>query len=241
MTSSLRIQCVGQGKPLVLLHGFGFDAAIWTPLLPALSAYRCYLVDLPGFGCSEIMDFATFKQKLLAQLPEKTTLLGWSMGGLYATRLALEVPDRVECLINVASSPRFLQEGDWPGMSQEVFASFCERLLRHPTQTLTHFIQWQLQGQTLPCEVMPKKPSEEGLREGLNALMTWDFRSELNEIKMPIHYLFGRLDAITPIAVMQAIQKQMMHAACEMLPQAAHVPFLSHQQAFLSKLGAWMA
>ncbi len=60
----------GQGYPLVLFHGWGFDHRIWADLAPLLSAcYTVYLVDLPGFGQTNFMEWAEFKHVLLMQLP----------------------------------------------------------------------------------------------------------------------------------------------------------------------------
>lgn len=101
---SLHIRTKGQGHPLVLFHGFGFDSSIWSPIESKLSSkYQLYLVDLPGFGRSELMPWDEFSQKLYATLPNQFALLGWSMGGLYATKMAYESPSRVSHLINIAS------------------------------------------------------------------------------------------------------------------------------------------
>src|SRR3990167_6159175 len=99
-------------KPsLVFLHGWGFDHHIWHPLVDKMSHHDYpgdyYLVDLPGFGQSPMMDWDAFKTALMTQCPGQWILIGWSLGGLLATRLALEIPQRVTRLINVASIPRF--------------------------------------------------------------------------------------------------------------------------------------
>ena len=121
----INIHKYGSGFPLVFLHGWGFDSQVWMALIPKLiTHYQLILIDLPGFGQSPIMDWHFFKKNLLSQLPEKFALVGWSMGGIYAMRLALENPERVDYFISVTSSPRFLLDYSWPGVSQEVFQGF---------------------------------------------------------------------------------------------------------------------
>ena len=49
----MHVICIGQGKPVVLVHGFGSCAAHWLPnILPFIQQYRFYLPDLRGFGGS---------------------------------------------------------------------------------------------------------------------------------------------------------------------------------------------
>lgn len=68
-----------------------------------------YLVDLPGFGNSGLVGWEDFKKCLLRYLPQEFALIGWSLGGLYATRLALET-DRCSHLLNIAASPCFIKK-----------------------------------------------------------------------------------------------------------------------------------
>ena len=50
---SVHVDIIGQGQPLVLIHGWGMHSGVWQPLVKRLSAnYMLYLVDLPGMGSS---------------------------------------------------------------------------------------------------------------------------------------------------------------------------------------------
>lgn len=54
----LNVICVGKGKPVILLHGFGSRASHWLPnILPFIGQYRFYLPDLRGFGGSHHASF----------------------------------------------------------------------------------------------------------------------------------------------------------------------------------------
>ena len=135
---NIHLTSYGQGIPLVFFHGWGFDSQIWLPLVPELKAfYHVILVDLPGFGLTSMMDWFEFKTKLLASLPHQFALVGWSMGGLYSMRLALEEPERVNYLLNIATSPRFLSDNLWPGLSKEVLFNFYNKLLANTDDALS--------------------------------------------------------------------------------------------------------
>src|SRR4051794_40125898 len=103
---NLKINKLGQGMPLVLLHGWGFNQEIWFSLIPVLETnFTLYLVDLPGFGESSLMSWDDFKTSLLSQLPASFAILGWSLGGLFATKLAIEEEGRISHLVNLTTSP----------------------------------------------------------------------------------------------------------------------------------------
>ncbi len=232
--TNLHIITEGQGRPLVLFHGWGFDIKIWSPLLPLLTnQYQLYLVDLPGFGLTQPMEWDVFKSTLLKQLPERFALAGWSMGGLYATRLAIEVPERVTHLINISSSPYFIRENHWSGVAIQIFRAFYEDMKRDPLGTLRQFIALQLQDQTEMPSFMPlSAPSEVGLQEGLNTLVNWDLRQSLVHLDMPVLYMFGRLDTIIPRKTMLIMQAAYPRFKYILFSKAAHVPFLSHSDDF---------
>jgi pimeloyl-ACP methyl ester carboxylesterase len=103
----------GKGPPLVLLHALGESALDWRWVLPILArTHRVYAPDLPGFGYSAKPSvdyspafFARFVGDYLDALGlERATVVGNSLGGLAALRLALSEPSRVSALGLVASA-----------------------------------------------------------------------------------------------------------------------------------------
>lgn len=224
----------GKGSPLVLFHGWGFDSEIWTPLLPALTRhYQLYLVDLPGFGLTPHMPWDDFKLGLMQQLPRIFSLIGWSMGGLMATKLAHELPSQVSHLVNIASSPRFIRGACWPGVQMDTFTRFYQDLIDNPQLTLTEFITLQLQGESV---VLGHPPSYAGLQAGLDWLVGVDLRESLKELHQPVCYMFGRLDTIVPRILHTTMLKLYPNIHYVLFPKAAHVPFLSHPDEFIKAL-----
>lgn len=223
----------GQGVPLVFFHGWGFDSQIWLPLVSYLeNFYRLILVDLPGFGLTPMMEWDTFKDALLLALPPRFALIGWSMGGLCATRLALEEPGRVSHLLNIASSPRFIADLSWPGVSKELFINFYKNLSSDVESTLRDFIALQM-NKTRFSFRLGHLPSPEGLRCGLDSLEHWDLRQGLGALQLPVSYIFGRLDPITPVKTMETMQVIYPDFKYVLFQKAAHMPFLSHRELFV--------
>src|ERR1700685_2560464 len=114
----LCIERTGTGPPLVLWHGWGLNLRIFDELRDQLSSdFEVVAVDLPGHGGSEWeegMDGEAQLSALLQCLPEGAALLGWSLGGQFALRGALQAPSKVAHLILMATTPRFTTAPDWP-------------------------------------------------------------------------------------------------------------------------------
>lgn len=222
------------GPPLVLFHGWGFDSHIWLHLIdPLKSIFQLILVDLPGFGKTPIMSWEDFKFSLLDQIPCPFALAGWSLGGLYATKLAFDLPQQVSHLLNIASSPRFLFEPAWPGVKREVFNGFYRNIANNPYGTLMEFIKLQagkVEMQTISV------PELSALEHGLQILETWDLRQELSQLEMPTCFMFGRLDPITPMQIMQTMINQYPDFQYVLFKKSAHMPFLSQQTEFIKEL-----
>jgi pimeloyl-ACP methyl ester carboxylesterase len=104
----------GQGPPLLMLIGTGSTMAEWDPALLRLLAreHRLLLFDYPGVGRSgpwrgrSFDSLAATTARLLDALGvAKADVLGWSMGGFVAQRLAIGYPERVSQLILAGTNP----------------------------------------------------------------------------------------------------------------------------------------
>lgn len=94
----------GQGKPVLLIHGFGANAYTWRHMVPALAqTHRVITLDLKGFGQSDkpldenysVLDQAALVSEFIERKNLKDlTLVGHSLGGGVALALALDENDK---------------------------------------------------------------------------------------------------------------------------------------------------
>ncbi len=106
--SRMRVIEVGEGPPLVLIPGGEGMSVIWLPLLPELEGFTLYLMDRPGGGLSQPVDYESIPVRDLAANStaalfdhfdlESAPVVGNSMGGLWSLRFALAHPQRVSQL-----------------------------------------------------------------------------------------------------------------------------------------------
>lgn len=126
--AGLRVWVVEEGhadSPAVLLiHGLGVHGGIWSQTVPALVAqgFRVIVPDLPGHGRSDARRRASYSPRfhtrvLIALLDalqvHRFSVVGNSLGGLLAARLALALPDRVERLVLVDAAGLSHQGVPW--------------------------------------------------------------------------------------------------------------------------------
>ena len=104
----------GRGPALVMLMGTGSTMSEWDPALLRLLArhQRLILFDYPGVGLSgtwrgrSFDSLATSTAALMDAIGvERANVLGWSMGGFVAQRLAVDHPERVGHLILAGTNP----------------------------------------------------------------------------------------------------------------------------------------
>lgn len=108
---SVRIQEVGQGAPIVFLHGVSNSGSSWADLVTRLQDFRCLVIDKPGTGLSdpfpEKLDFNSLERFSDGFVPELLDALGLdsthvvstSYGGYTALRSAAAHPERIQRMV----------------------------------------------------------------------------------------------------------------------------------------------
>ncbi len=141
----------GAGAPIVFVHAYPLNRAIWEPQVAAFAPTRCVIaVDLRGFGESEAPnDSAAYGQErsvsdLIGLLDvlgiEKATFCGLSMGGNLALHVGLNHPDRVSALAIVDTGAGSEDPGafaatvtSWAeAAEQRGIAGFSETIMANP-------------------------------------------------------------------------------------------------------------
>ena len=243
----------GQGFDLVLIHGWSMNGAVWTSLIEALSPhYRVHWCDLPGYGDNRdcaVSDLSEMRAQLLVDAPAKAIWLGWSLGGLLATEIALNAPERVSALITVASSPKFMADAQWLGIQPNVLNQFQRHLIEDFSLTIERFMAMQAMGSpTARQDIKAVKqavlsrptPALSALVRDLDWLCCLDFREPLTNINVPFLRLYGRLDSLVPHKMVRELNTLVPQSDFHIFPHASHAPFISHPDEFNDVLLTWL-
>lgn len=130
----VRVQELGDGPPVLFIHGANTSGISWATLAAKLPGFRCILLDRPGTGLSESPrrrpDLAGFLRTADALVPEVLDALGvasahvvaTSLGGLIGLRGAAANPDRVERMVQFS----------WPAGAPTTHVPASMRLMAIP-------------------------------------------------------------------------------------------------------------
>ena len=246
---------VGQGRPLVLLHGWAMSAAVFSEVADLLSAdFRLLIPDLPGHGNSSPAlqnDLAGISADLgcwlAATETEAVTLVGWSLGGMLSLEIAHQKQLPVERLVLVGTTPRFTMSDDWTfGLPSVQVHALARNLERRFEATLADFFSLAFAGESISKErlrtirnfavkqsPLPDHAAALGL---LKLLASQDQRAILAEIHQPALVLHGDLDRIAPVAAGRALAEMLSQGRFSEFSGVGHGPFLSQPQAVVAKI-----
>lgn len=236
----MHIDTVGRGPSLALIHGWAMHGGLFAPLVERLKhRYTLHLVDLPGHGHSRDsarpLDPHALAAELVDAVPD-AVWLGWSLGGQFALRNALDHPGRVRGLVMLASSPRFVAGDDWPhGVRATLFRDFGDALAQDFRGTLDGFLALEALGSASAQEELRElrrhafergEPAPAALIEGLALLDRADARAELARLAVPSLWISGRRDRLVPAGAMPAAAALAPDATSLVVHDAGHAPFL---------------
>jgi pyruvate dehydrogenase E2 component (dihydrolipoamide acetyltransferase) len=247
---TLRFLRRGEGDDaVVLLHGFGGDLNNWLFNAEAIASdHTVYALDLPGHGGSvkRAGDLAALVAALRAFLDsqglERVHLVGHSMGGLVASALAVESPDRVRSLTLVDSA----------GLGEEMDAAYVEgfvaaagrRELKPVLQRL--FADPELVTRQMVDDVLKYKRLD-GVQEALRGLAGALFpdgrqrhvlAGALEGYPGPVLVVWGEADRVIPAAHARSAPAG---ADVHVLPGAGHSPHMEAAGDFNRLVGGFLS
>lgn len=243
----------GDGPPLLLLHANLHDRHDFDAVVPRLARrYRTIALDWPSHGESEASPgepgaglFADALVDVVEALDLPPALLiGNSVGGLAAARLAITHPDRVAGLVLVNT-------GGFAPMNP-VTRAFC-RLLGTPWVTrrvLPPLASTYLRPQSdNDLEILAKVRARTRTADGLaTAAALWrsfaepanDLRERAMELTAPTLVVWGSRDSVNPLLLGRRVPRYIPGARFEVLP-TGHVPFSSRPDAFCDVVEPFLA
>lgn len=247
-----------QKQRLVFIPGWGAGYRVWEHLAEKLSAYfDIKFIDLlcdpelslgEGSNRNDLEDMSLaaidgFIDKVADQIPLSSTVIGWSLGGMIATKIAHRYQSKVSKLILIASNLSFVERPDWPcAMDVRTFQDFVDAFRSKPIKTGKRFIALQAQGikKRKPLITLLDKSSALCSTNRSQELSLLNLLGELNNteelfnIEAPLLAVFGENDALVPISAAMQIRAASSGFRIntgfyvEIIEACGHVPQLSH-------------
>lgn len=231
--TNLHYETVGQGEPLLLLHGLGSRGEDWAAQIACFARrYRVITADMRGHGQSakppgpySVPLMAHDVLDLLDGLGiDAAHIIGLSMGGMIAFQMVVDHPDRVRSLVIVNSGPALVARtaGEWLRIRQRLWLAqlfgpartgrfLSKRLFPKPNQSLlrSQFVERWAQN------------DRDAYLASLRALVGWSVLERIGAIQCPVLVISGDRD-YTPLDLKRDYTARIRGARLVVIEDSGH-------------------
>ena len=246
---------IGEGEPIVFVHGISGSWQNWLENLPHFGrGRRAIALDLPGFGASPMpswpIDMPAYG-RLLHDFCEKlgiegATVVGNSMGGFIAVEAVTAAPGHFERLVLVSAAGII---NTWNPEERALATAWAWKVFGPQYHRRSRFIVARPRARELVFRPFVRYPArlredllleqiESGLKqadgfgEALHAVIRHDIRERLAEIGIPTMVLWGQSDRVIPMAAALSYHRRIPHSRLEIFERTGHVPQLERPARF---------
>lgn len=261
--TTVRVVEAGQGEPVLFVHGSPNASLKWVPLAARLPDFRCLLLDRPGCGLSEPVDYRridlrTFGVDLLEQtldgldLP-RAAIVASSLGGALAFYFTHAHPERVVRLVqegcpafvqgfrvplyNIVGSALSLLTGRTPP-SQAAFRHLGHAASIGQGRFELEVLRWR----DALLKYTETTRHENGLTRNMSQRMReYNYGAAfLREIAPPTLYLWGEADPFGGVELGKRSAAAQPNAVLRSFPESGHLPWLDDPAAHARLVRAFL-
>lgn len=235
---------LGEGSPVVLLHGFMDTLESWRGNMNLLGQrHRVVALDMLGFGCSERILQPAYSLKeqsrVLAEFLdlqgiERAAIVGHSLGGALAAQFAYDYPNRVERLVLedaavylrvprvsslVGRIPRFIPRGmiGLYSMNPVAIKAGLMNAFGDPSRIEEESIASRARGFRV-------RDTAEALMWMLDSPRDSDLPGSAGQLNVPTLVIWGEKDRVLPMSHGRRLQRDLPNARLVILEGAGHLP-----------------
>ncbi len=254
---------IGEGEPLLFIHGLSGCWQNWLESLPHFGAgRRAIALDLPGFGSSpmpsweiEMPAYGRLIHDFCAKLGlEGTTLVGNSMGGFIAVEAVSAFPASFKRLVLVSAAGIL---NTWNPEERATVTAYAWKkfgpliadrgrgILSRPRSrqlTLAPFFRFPNKlGAALMFEQVAGGSRCPGFGPALNSVIRRDIREELTAIEQPTLIVWGLSDRVIPVNAAISYHRRLPRSRLEIFERTGHLPQLERPLRFNLVLDEFLA
>ena len=263
----LRYHEAGDGPPLLLLHGSGPGVTGWRNYRGVLSElseqFRCLVLEFPGFGVSDPVDGHPM---LMAESAVGVFLdglglgpvdiIGNSMGGIVATKVAISEPERVGKLVTIGGMGKNIFSSG-PSEGIKLLMEFTDNPTReglvrwllsmvHDRGLVTEELideRWELATEPTTLEIARRMYSSKAFAATIAANNSADavpYWAQLQKVKSPTLLTWGRDDRVSPVDLALLPMRDIPNAELHVFPNCGHWAMIEAREAWLSAVLAFL-
>ncbi|MBM9458334.1 alpha/beta fold hydrolase [Nocardioides sp. zg-536] len=257
---TLRYHEAGHGEPLLLLHGSGPGVTGWQNyrgVLAELAQHRrCLVLEFPGFGVSDpveghpmVMAESAVGVFLDALGLGAVDIIGNSMGGIVAAKVAIAEPQRVRRLVTVGGIGRnvfspnpsegiklLMEFTDEP--SRERLVRWLHAMVHDPALVTEELIEerWRLATDPKTLEIARRMYSTKAFAATIAANAMGDavpYWAQLHKLQAPTLVTWGRDDRVSPVDSALLAMRDLPDGELHVFPRCGHWTMIEAREAWL--------
>jgi pimeloyl-ACP methyl ester carboxylesterase len=257
---------LGQGPPLVFVHGLAGSWQNWLEQLPVFARERRVIaLDLPGFGYSPmpaekitIPGYARTLDALCQALDvDAAAFVGNSMGGFIGAELAISSPQRVERLVLVSAAGLTIEhQRSEPGLAalrrlENILAFYTGWIAAHSEAAARRsrlrravLALVAAHPDQLPAPLIAEQirgSGKPGFIDAVDALTSYPIRDRLGEIACPTLVVWGDRDRLVPVRDASEFERLIPNARKVIFEDTGHVAMLERPTRFNAVLEDFLA
>lgn len=231
----IRERIIGDGAPVLMVHGWGADIDLLQPLALRLSrlGFRCFLLDLPGFGQSaepanpfSIFDYAAF---CLAYLDhhnlQSLHYFGHSLGGRIGLILGADHPDRIEKMALSNSAGIRTQSVPQAQLRLKLYQNIRDSLNALGAKALSDRLRHAYNQRYGSADFLNASPV---MRRTLINVVNQDLLDYAERVAVPTILIWGDEDQDTPLWMGNKLERAIPDAALIVHESAGHYAYLDY-------------
>jgi len=247
----VQVATIGEGRPLLYLHGYdGFPGE--APYIMRLAkSHRVIVPEHPGFGESSgieqidgILDIALYYRTLIERLGfDRVSVVGHSLGGMFAAELAAICPQVVDRLVLVAPFGLWLDEAPIPDLFYLGPAQLQRATWHDPEGEASQKAMSQLAGadkQSAGEAIIARAGNLSAAGKFLWPIPDRGLVRRLPLINAPTLVVTGESDRLISAPYGEAFASKIPGARLVSIPGAGHVPMAEQPDAFFAQVGPFL-
>jgi pimeloyl-ACP methyl ester carboxylesterase len=263
----LRYHEVGDGPPLLLLHGSGPGVTGWRNYrqnLPALGRhFRCLVLEFPGFGVSHDTDEsplvagpAAVLQFLAGLRLRGVPVIGNSMGGVVACQLAIAHPDLFSRVVTIGGiGKNIFSPSPGEGLvrltdfveepTRDALVRWLESMVFDPALVTDQLVEerWAQATEPATLEASRRMYGRKATAERIRLSAESDrapYWAMLHKITVPTLLTWGRDDRVSPVDMALLPMRTIPRAELHVLPDCGHWAMIEQQAAWEAAVLAFL-
>lgn len=225
----IRVDGPEDAPALLLCNSLGTDLRLWDGLIPYLTGWRVIRYDKQGHGLSDlgdgtsIADHASDASAILDALGCRATIIGCSIGGLIAQRLAADRPDLTRAMVLSNSAAKLGTAESWKdriaavqaGGTRAIADAVMERWFAVPFRAKPEMALWR--------NMLARTPRD-GYIAACQALASADQTAATARLRLPGLVIAGTQDGASPPDIVRATADLIPNAEFHLIDGAGHLP-----------------